>query len=179
MIVLVGFMGAGKTTVGRALANRLGRRFVDADRAIERDQGVSIPAIFEGYGEAGFREIEARVIAEALRRPAAVLALGGGAVTTPSVREALAGHRVVLLEIGYDDALARIAGDAGRPMLARPDLAQEFARRQPLYAEVATLVVPVAGRSTAEVAEAIVAGLGLSSPTAARPVDAAVPEPGE
>jgi shikimate kinase len=179
VIVLVGFMGAGKTTVGRALANRLDRRFVDADRTIERDQGVSIPAIFEGYGETGFREIEARVIADLLRGPEVVLALGGGAVTTPAVRESLAGHRVVLLDIGYEDALARVAGDAGRPMLARPDLAEEYQRRLPLYAEVATLVVPVAGRSTADVVESIVAGLRLPSPTAARPVDAADPEPPE
>lgn len=159
MIVLIGFMGAGKTTVGRRLARHLGRPFVDSDEVIELATGLSIPDIFEGYGEAGFREIEARTIAEQLAGPLVVLALGGGAVTTPSVRESLAGHDVVLLEIALADALGRVGGDPGRPMLRRPDLAEIFAAREVLYREVATLRVPVAGRSVAELVELIATGL--------------------
>ena len=159
MIVLVGFMGAGKTTIGRALAARLGQPFVDTDQVIEQGIGLSIADIFEGYGEDGFREIEARVIAEQLAGPPAVVALGGGAVTTPSVRESLAGHDVVLLDISLEDALSRIGGDPGRPMLQRPDLADLFASRAESYREVATLRVPVTGRSTVEVVELVAAGL--------------------
>lgn len=173
MIVLVGFMGAGKSTVGRALAGRLGRPFVDSDAMIERATGLSIADIFEGYGEAGFREIEARVIADQLAGPPVVLALGGGAVTTASVREQLAGHQVVLLDISLADALGRVGGDPGRPMLNRPDLAEVFAARQSLYREVAILRVPVAGRSVAELVELVVAG--LADPTAV-PLD---PEPSD
>lgn len=173
MIVLIGFMGAGKTTVGRGLARRLGRPFVDSDEVIEQATGLSIPDIFEGYGEAGFREIEARTIAGQLVGPPVVLALGGGAVTTPSVRESLAGHDVVLLEIALADALGRVGGDPGRPMLQRPDLAEIFTVRQALYREVATLTVPVAGRSVAELVEIVAAG--LSDPSTV-PLD---PEPSD
>ncbi len=173
MIVLIGFMGAGKTTVGRALAHRLARPFVDSDEVIEQATGLSIADLFEGYGEAGFRELEARVIADQLTGPPVVLALGGGAVTTLSVREELAGHQVVLLDISLADALSRIGGDPSRPMLQRPDLAEIFAAREELYREVATLRVPVAGRSVAELVEVVVAG--LADPSAV-PLD---PEPSD
>lgn len=171
MIVLIGFMGAGKTTVGRRLARRLGRPFVDSDQLIEQATGLSIPDIFEGYGEQGFREIEARTIAQQLAGPQVVLALGGGAVTTESVREELAGHDVVLLEIALADALGRVGGDPGRPMLRRPDLAEIFTAREALYRTVATLRVPVARRSVPQLVELIVSGL---SDPAAVPLD---PEP--
>mgnify|MGYP001313643838 CR=1 FL=1 len=173
MIVLIGFMGAGKTTVGRGLARRLGRPFVDSDEVIERSTGLAIADIFEGYGEAGFREIEARTIAEQLAGPPVVLALGGGAATTPSVREDLAGHDVVLLDIALADALGRVGGDPKRPMLRRPDLAEIFAARQALYREVATLRVPVGARSVSQLVEII--ATGLSDPSAV-PLD---PEPSE
>lgn len=176
MIVLIGFMGAGKTTIGRGLARRLNRPFVDSDEVIERATGLSIPDIFEGYGEPGFREIEARTIAEQLSGPPVVLALGGGAVTTPSVRESLAGHDVVLLEIALADALGRVGGDPTRPMLRRPDLAEIFAAREMLYREVATLRVPVAGRSIAELVELV--AIGLSDPSAV-PLDPEPPYAGE
>ena len=158
MIVLVGFMGAGKTTVGRALAARLGLPFVDSDQAIERSLGLSIPDIFEGYGEAGFRDIEARTIAALLEGPDAVIALGGGAVTTPQTREALRGHTVVHLAISLEDALARVGGDAGRPVLRSPNLAAIFEARADLYQEVATLTVSAA-RPARQVAREIVARL--------------------
>nr|WP_300148784.1 shikimate kinase [Propionicimonas sp.] len=159
MIVLVGFMGAGKTTVGRLLAQRLGRPFVDVDEAIEVATRRRVRDIFAADGEPGFRQIEADTIARLLAGDEVVLALGGGALGTPSVREALAGHRVVLLDIPLDEALARVGDDPSRPMLARPDLAEVYAGRQQAYRDTASVVVPVAGRAPAEVAAAVLAAL--------------------
>lgn len=155
MIVLVGFMGAGKTTVGRLLAEELGVPFVDADEAIVAAEGRSIADIFTTDGEAGFRRIEASRIAGLLAGDEVVLALGGGALGTPAVRDAVAGHQVVLLDVPLAEALARVGGDAGRPMLARPDLAEVYAGRQQAYRDAASLVVPVAGRTPAQVVAAL------------------------
>lgn len=160
MIVLVGFMGAGKTTVGRLLAERLGVPFVDADEAIAAAEGRSVADIFAADGEAGFRRVEASRIAELLAGDDAVLALGGGALGTPGARDAVAGHRVVLLDVPLAEALARVGGDAGRPMLARPDLAEVYAGRQQAYRDAASVVVPVAGRTPDEVADAVLSELG-------------------
>lgn len=155
MIVLIGFMGAGKTTIGRALASRLGLAFVDTDQVIEQNAGLAISDIFEAFGETGFRELEARVVADQLAGPPVVLALGGGAVTTQSVRTALAGHQVVLLEISLADTLSRIGTDPARPVLRRPDLADVFAERVDLYREVASVRIPVAGLAPAELVELV------------------------
>lgn len=166
MIVLVGFMGAGKTTVGRALAAALGRPFVDSDHEIERATGLSIPDIFDGYGEAGFRDLEAATIARLLAGPEVILALGGGAVTDERTRVALHGHTVVFLQVSLADALARVGGDPGRPVLRNPDLPAIFERRDALYRGVATLVVPAGGRAprtvAAEIAELLASGAGTS-----------------
>jgi 3-dehydroquinate synthase/shikimate kinase/3-dehydroquinate synthase len=151
MIVLVGFMGAGKTTVGRLLAERLDVPFVDADEAVVTAEGRSIPEIFTTDGEAAFRRIEAETIAALLAGPEAVLALGGGALGSENVRRALAGHRVVLLDIDLADALARVGGDESRPMLRRPDLAEVYRSRQRAYRDTAEAVVPAAGRTPDEV----------------------------
>ena len=159
MIVLVGFMGAGKTTVGRLLAHHLGVPFRDADEVIVAAEGRSIPEIFAAAGEAGFRRVEAVRIAELLEGEEVVLALGGGALGSAAVRDAVAGHRVVLLDIPLADALARVGGDPGRPMLARADLAAVYAGRQQDYRDAACLVVPVAGRTPAEVADDVLAAL--------------------
>ncbi len=175
MIVLVGFMGAGKSTVGPALAARLGLPFVDTDEVVERSAGLTIADIFEHQGEAGFRDLEARVISAELAGPEAVVALGGGAVTTDAVRQALRGHDVVLLDISLEDALDRVGGDARRPMLRRPDLAEVFAARARYYAQVATVRVPVAGRSAPEVVEAVVESLAGRGPS----LDPESPDAGE
>jgi shikimate kinase/3-dehydroquinate synthase len=153
VIVLVGFMGAGKTTVGRQLARTLGLPFTDADQAIEEQAGRPIREIFAAAGEQAFRDLERQVITGLLAAPAdAVLALGGGAVETPAIRAALAGHQVVYLQISLDDALARVGHDTGRPLLGDPDLAGLFARRQGRYAAVAAITVRVgADRTAAEV----------------------------
>jgi len=144
-IVLVGFMGAGKTTVGRALATWLGRPFVDTDELIAAVAGRTIASIFAEDGEPFFRRLEAEAIIEVLTGAPAVVSLGGGAVGTRAVREALAGHRVVYLEVSYAEALARVGGDSGRPVLARPDLPELYAARQELYREVATVTVSSVG----------------------------------
>ena len=159
MIVLIGFMGAGKSTVGRLLAAKLGLPFADADAVIEAEQGLSIPDIFEGYGEPEFRRIEAETITKRLAGPKTVLSLGGGALGTTAVRDALAGHQVVLLDVELAEALRRVGGDGSRPMLARNDVPELYASRQQAYRAAAKLVVPVTGRTPQEVAASVLAAL--------------------
>ena len=163
MIVLVGFMGAGKTTVGRLVAARLGVPFVDADAEIEAREGLPVPAIFEGYGEEGFRAIEAATIARLLAGPEVVLALGGGALGTEAVRRAIAGHRVVLLDVDLSQALARVGGDPSRPMLRSPDLPGLYAGRQQAYHDAAEVVVR-ADRTPREVAAEVLTALRRPRP---------------
>jgi shikimate kinase len=160
MIVLIGFMGAGKTTVGGLLAEHLGLPFVDSDQVIEATKGRLIADIFQAHGETGFRAIEAATITGLLAGPEAVLALGGGALATPEVRTALAGNQVVLLDVALDEALERVASDPGRPMLHKPDLPGLYASRQDAYREASTVAVPVSGRSPREVVEDVLAVLG-------------------
>jgi shikimate kinase len=163
MIVLVGFMGAGKTTVGRLLADQLGLPFTDADLIIERQAGRPIPEIFATQGEAAFRALEHQVTAGLLAGPEAVLALGGGAAQHPATQRALDRHHVVYLEVGYAEAMGRIGPDAGRPMLRRPDLQKVFRQRLAGYQAVATVVVRTGGRPPAEVCAEILAGLPQAS----------------
>lgn len=155
-IFLVGPMGSGKTSVGRQLARRLGLAFVDADQEIERRTGVDIPYIFEVEGETGFRRRERRVVAELTVRPGIVLATGGGAILDPANRRDLAARgTVVYLHATVDEQLARTRGDRRRPLLQVPDprarLAELMAMRDPLYREVADLVVETDGRTVRSV----------------------------
>ena len=146
MIVLVGFMGAGKTTVGRLLAAKLGLRFADSDQVIEQRRGRSVREIFAEDGEAAFRAAEHEVLDELMRGPEAVVAVGGGAVENQASRRLLRAARVIYLQVGYDEAVRRVGGDAGRPLLRRPDLDDIYRRRLPVYQSVATLTVATAGR---------------------------------
>jgi 3-dehydroquinate synthase/shikimate kinase/3-dehydroquinate synthase len=146
MIVLVGFMGAGKTTVGHILAERLGTPFVDSDVYLERQLGRSIVDVFAVEGEQHFRELEHRTINELVRGPDAVVALGGGALGDPRTRAILRKTTVVYLRVGYDEALARVRQDRFRPMLQRADLDQIYARRLAAYGEVAAVQVDTNGR---------------------------------
>ncbi|WP_409483187.1 shikimate kinase [Arsenicicoccus dermatophilus] len=178
MLVLVGFMGAGKSTVGALIAERTGLPLVDSDEVLTRRLGCDIPAYFREQGEAAFREAERDTVVGLLRGPDCVLALGGGALGSPEVRAALAGHDVVHLDVTLDEALGRAGDPTVRPMLARDDLPQLHARRRPVYAEVADLDVPTAGRTAVEVAEAVLAA-GLPRATqAGRPAVVLVGPPG-
>jgi shikimate kinase len=160
MIVLVGFMGAGKTTVGTLLAARLGLPFLDSDQVIEQRAGRPVRQIFAEDGEPAFRTLEHQVIAELLDGPPVVLALGGGAPEHPATRDKLVGAQVVYLHVSYEHALQRVGGDRdpkSRPLLARPDLAGLYDRRLGVYAGVATLTVRTDGRDPRAVTEDILA----------------------
>ncbi len=159
MIVLIGFMGAGKTTVGRLLAARLGLPFTDSDEVIERQAGRPILRIFAEDGEPAFRQLEHRVIAGLLAGPDAVLALGGGAASHPLTRSLLGPVCVVYLRVGFAEAMSRVGGDHGRPMLARPGVPALYAERQALYASVATLTVDTDARSPGKIVLDVLASL--------------------
>lgn len=145
-VYLVGLMGAGKTTIGRQLARRMGLSFIDSDHEIETRTGVGIPLIFEIEGEAGFRKREAQVIAELTQRQGIVLATGGGAVLDPQSRACLHGSGVVVyLCVPPAQLFERTRHDSGRPLLQVDDpltrIEELYAQRDPLYREVADIVV--------------------------------------
>jgi shikimate kinase len=158
--VLVGLPGSGKSTIGRRLAKALDTTLVDTDVAIEQTTGRTIPDIFANDGEQEFRRIEERVIRDALQSHDGVLSLGGGAVTTPGVREALAGHTVVYLEISAAEGVRRTGGTTVRPLLAGPDRSEKFkalmSQRVPLYRRVATIRVNTNRRNPGAVVRYIV-----------------------
>jgi shikimate kinase len=163
VIVLVGFMGAGKTTVGQLLAAELGLPFADADVVIAERAGIPVPQIFAERGEPAFRELEQETIAALLAGPELVLALGGGAVEHEQTRRVLkaAGH-TIYLHVRYEAALDRVGGDDGRPMLQRPDLAAVYRRRLDAYSGVATLTIDTEGRDPELVCTSIVRRLAGS-----------------
>ncbi len=146
MIVIVGFMGAGKTTVGQLLAAKLGLPFTDIDVVIERRAGRSIPQIFATEGEPAFRALEHETTAEFLGGPDAVLALGGGAVEHLATRQVLRRSHVIYLKVTYEESMLRIAHDEHRPMLRSPDLQAIFQRRLASYEAVATQIIAADGR---------------------------------
>jgi shikimate kinase len=160
--VLVGLMGAGKTTVGTALATRLGLEFRDTDHDVEAIAGKPVSDIFIDDGEDHFRALERRAVAAALTGFDGVLALGGGAVLAEETREALAGHTVVFLSVELSDAVKRVGLGAGRPLLAlnpRATLRHLMQQRAPLYREVASHVVATDGREPDEITDEILAVL--------------------
>lgn len=157
-IYLVGLMGAGKTSVGRLLAKRLGKVFYDCDQEIERATGVKIPVIFEIEGEAGFRAREARLLAELVSRENIVLATGGGAVLSAANRKLLAGNGIVVyLRAATADLARRTRYDRNRPLLSTADpfarLEQLFAERDPLYREIADIIVDTGSQSLGALAQ--------------------------
>lgn len=160
--VLVGMPGSGKSTIGRRLAKALGVPLLDTDAKIVETTGRSIADIFTD-GEAEFRRIEAEVVCAALAEHDGVVSLGGGAVTSSAVREALAGHTVVYLEINASEGIRRTSGGTGRPLLAGTDPGETFrklmAERVPLYREVATMRVNTNRRNPGAVVRHIVARL--------------------
>lgn len=163
--VLVGPPGAGKTTVGAVLARRWGVALRDTDRVVEESQGRSVSDIFVEDGESAFRALERAAVLDGLKTHDGVLALGGGAVMDPQVREALSGHRVVFLDVGIADASSRVGFDASRPLLVvnpRASWIRLMNARRPVYEAVAQARVDTAGRTVEEVVGEIVAVLGES-----------------
>ena len=159
VVVLVGFMGAGKTTVGHIMAERLGQPFVDSDVLIEQRLGRDIRDIFRTEGEPYFRQLEHDTVAGLVRGPDAVIALGGGAVEDPRTRAVLRNARVVYLRVSYDEALARVRSDEFRPMLHRSDLDEVYKRRLTAYEDISVLTVDTDGRGPAAVALEVLAQL--------------------
>ena len=157
--VLVGFMGAGKTTVGHIIAERLGQPFVDSDVLIEQRLGRNIREIFATEGETYFRELEHATVAELVRGQEAVIALGGGAVEDPRTRALLRNARVIYLRVDYDEAMSRVQGDEYRPMLHRPDLDQVYQRRLPVYEDLSVLTIDTGGRRPDAIAREVLAEL--------------------
>jgi 3-dehydroquinate synthase len=165
--VLVGPTGAGKSTVGRALAARWSRAFVDLDAMIEARAGRPVATIFADDGEPAFRALESAALADALGMPDAVIATGGGVVLDPENRRRLRERAVVVhLHAEVDDQLSRLAGATDRPLLARADRADVLhamaTARTPLYTDVASLRIDTRGRATEAVVDAIDAAATLA-----------------
>ncbi len=145
-LVLVGMMGAGKTTVGRRLANRLGRRFIDSDEEVEKAAGMSIEDIFKLHGESDFRAGEVKVIARLLKESAVVLGTGGGAFINPDTRALVKASAVsVWIKADFDLLFARVSRRSNRPLLKtqnpRETLRSLMEARYPIYAEADVTVV--------------------------------------
>lgn len=163
-LFIIGFMGAGKSSVGEMLARRLGRPFYDLDERIERSAGAPVPRIFEREGEAAFRALETAQLQALEHESPGVVALGGGAVTTPANLPLMRGMgRVVYLKVSVGEALARIGDTSSRPLLSGPGgvLAATalYEARQGLYDTVADVAVDTDGKDTLEVVEAVIEAL--------------------
>jgi len=177
-IFLVGLMGSGKTTVGRALAKRLNKRFFDSDHEIEARTGASIPLIFEIEGEASFRQREADMIRELTAYEGVVLATGGGSILNPQSRDYLKSRGLVIyLRAGVSSILQRTGHDKNRPLLQTADprgrLEELSAQREPYYQEVADIIIETGRPNVQYLVQTIVAYLeNLSeNPKGVRPPD--------
>lgn len=167
-LVLIGAPGAGKSTVGRLLADRLGCEFLDVDDVIEERAGRTVRDIFAYDGEPAFRELETTVTLDLLGRPA-VISLGGGAPMTPAIQEGLAGHTVVWLEVAAGHAADRVGLNVARPLLlgnVRGQMRALLEKRLPTYAALATHRVGTDTRTPEEVADAVLDAVAdLVAPT--------------
>lgn len=162
LVVLVGPMGAGKSTVGALLAASYGVSVRDTDTDVERSEGRPISDIFVESGEEHFRVLERAAVATALAEHDGVLSLGGGAVLDPATRDLLAGHRVVFLRVGLGEAVKRVGLGAGRPLLfgnMRTQIKKLLDERAPIYASVAALTVDTDETTPEDVVARIRAGL--------------------
>jgi shikimate kinase len=165
LLVLVGPPASGKTTVGTAVAERVGAVFRDTDHDVEATAGMSVADLFVTAGEPSFRALEVQAVARALAEHDGVLALGGGAVTSPDTRELLvaygrAGGTVVWLDVDLASAAKRVGLSRDRPILGvnpRAMLRQMLETRAPLYGEVATITVPTGGRAPEDVVAEVLA----------------------
>jgi len=162
--VLIGFMGAGKSSVGRVVARRLGAEFLDVDVSIETAAGRSVREIFASQGEEVFREMEKEAIRDAVSVPGRVVAAGGGAFLDPGNRALLTGYApVVFLDASPETVIARLSRDASRPLLQGGDrearVRDLMARRRNSYAE-ADVTVDTDGLTVLQVAGRVIALLG-------------------
>jgi len=174
-LILIGPMGAGKTCIGRRVAERFGLAFIDADQAIVDDVGTSIPAIFENLGEAGFRAHEKRVLNDLLQGNGQLVSTGGGSVLDADNRQCIRQRGfVVYLRVSVQSQLQRLQKDKTRPLLQRPDreqvLADMAALRDPLYRDLADLIIDTDLYTSAEATAQLVVRLAsqwqISEPTA-------------
>jgi len=145
-LILVGMMGSGKTTMGRALAKHFGKEFVDSDEAVQQRTGVTIPHIFDVEGERGFRMREAAALAELVKHDELVIATGGGAILDESNRALMQQNAIVIyLKASVHDLWQRTRHDRNRPLLQTDDphakLTELFQQRDELYQQVADLVI--------------------------------------
>lgn len=172
-VILIGFRGAGKTSVGKALAERLGRVFIDCDELIERRTGLSIREIFEKWGESHFRGLESEAIAELAKLDGRVIATGGGAVLRHKNIQLLKRNgKIFFLDVTPETAFGRIAEDASsrsrRPALTDKDpfteIREQMEFRRPYYLEGADVRVLTEGRGVEEVVKEILAYLQQSPP---------------
>ncbi|MGI5374002.1 shikimate kinase [Streptomyces sp. CA-251387] len=164
VVVLVGPMGVGKSTVGRLLAERLGVGYRDTDDDIVAAEGRTIAEIFVDEGEPAFRAIEKQAVHRALAEHDGVLALGGGSILDADTRALLAGERVVYLSMDVEEAVKRTGLNAARPLLAvnpRKQWRELMEARRHLYEDVATAVVATDGRTPEEVTQAALDALEL------------------
>lgn len=171
--ILIGLPGSGKSTIGRRLAKALDLTMLDTDAVIEETTGRTIADIFANDGEPEFRRIEEEVVRKALETHDGVLSLGGGAVTTPGVRDALVGHTVIYLEISASEGVRRTSGNTVRPLLAGGDRGEIFrklmAQRVPTYRRVATMRVNTNRRNPGAVVRNIVSRLENPQPPKVAP----------
>jgi shikimate kinase len=167
-LVLTGFMGAGKSTIGRLLASRIGWNFLDVDAHLEARTGATIPQLFELHGEARFRRLESSALASALGRTQTVLALGGGApeeLTNRLLIEQTPGTFTIFLDAPFPTLYDRcMLQDIGRPVLQDPVAAeQRFARRHPLYRRLSRLTVDTTAQAADETVDAILTAMYVSA----------------
>lgn len=161
-VVLVGPMGAGKSTVAALLASRWGVSVRDTDTDVEATVGKEISEIFVDDGEERFRQLEREAVRSALAEHAGVLALGGGAVLDPQTQELLGDHRVVFLHVGLSDAVKRVGLGVGRPLLlgnVRSRVKVLMDEREPIYRRLAAVVVDTGQKSAEEVAAEVAAAV--------------------
>ena len=163
-LVLTGFMGAGKSTIGRILANRLNWQFLDLDAHLEARTGATIPQLFERHGEAHFRRLESSALASALGRDRTVLALGGGTpeeLTNRLLLEQTPATLTIFLDAPFPTLFDRcMLQDIARPVLEDPAAAQlRFQKRHPLYRRLANLTIDTASQTTGQTIDALLASL--------------------
>jgi shikimate kinase len=163
-LVLTGFMGAGKSTIGRLLAARLSWNFLDLDTHLEQRTGTTIPQLFRDHGEARFRRLESTALASALARTNTILALGGGTpedLTNRLLLEQTPGTFTIFLDAPFPTLFDRcMLQDIARPVLEDPAAAQlRFDRRHPLYTRLSRLTIDTAALTPDQTVEAILVGL--------------------